>query len=281
MRRLSNSEICRIFGSFGFTELNAGRIEIDPGWIRQNIVTLSLPIVGMIACHRLVKCQLERVFVELQEKELSHLIDVDDFSRNGGCFIPRHTRLLSGGYSKSLSRHSFGIALDINPTAYPYGSNRQQPKVLRDVFSKWGFEVVVEKDPMHFEFVRSVSIVKLRGGEDMMTAFRAYQSEKPEKDCFIDGLYTGENDFGKGRVFLIMRVEKGKNYPAVDGDARIKVYVIPEDKSKKIATHSFDQIIAADNHPVVVEISEIGAFSLHLEVAEGSPILCAVNQHYS
>ena len=295
MKRLSDTEIHRIFGSFEFSEAGDGRIKIDPSWIRGNIVTLSFPIVGSVSCHRLVKDQLKDAFRELEEDGLSHLVDVDDFRWNGGCFVQRHTKLANGNYLKSPSRHSFGVAIDINPAAYPCGSTRQQPKALRDIFSKWGFEVVVEKDPMHFEFVRFATeeggrvleagrtgkSLKGKEEEDMAGAFRAYQSEKPEKDCFIEGLYTGKNNFGLGRVFLIVRVEKGRSYPAQEGDAKVRVYVIPEDASKKIETHSFDRVIPADNRPSVFELPKIGGFSLHIEVQQGSPVLCAVNQHYS
>ena len=215
---------------------------------------------------------LTEAFRELEQKGLACLVDREDFRRSGGCFVPRHTKLLSGEYSKSLSRHSFGVAVDINPSAYPYGSSRQQPAALREIFSKWGFEVVVAKDPMHFEFVRFVPSSAEEDDEDMACAFRAFQAEKPEKEFFIDGLFTGENDFGKGRVFLAMRVEKGEHYPAVEGDAKVKVYVIPGDGSKSIETYSFEKAVLADNLPVTVEIPELGGFSLHLLVEQGSPI---------
>ena len=281
MKRLSEAEISRMFGVFEYSDLGDGRIEIDPVWVSENIVALSLPIVGGISCHRLVSGQLEAAFAELERRGLAGLIDVDDFRHSGGCFVPRHTKRLGGAYSESLSRHSFGVALDINPSAYPYGSGKQQPAALREIFSKWGFEVVVAKDPMHFEFVRFVPSSAEEDDEDMACAFRAFQAEKPEKEFFIDGLFTGKNDFGKGRVFLAMRVEKGEHYPAAEGDAKVKVYVIPQDPSKPIDAHSFERTISADNCPVTVELPEIGGFSLHLLVEEGSPILCAVNQHYS
>ena len=116
---------------------------------------------------------------------------------------------------------------------------------------------------------------------DMASAFRAYQSPKPEKEAFIDNLYTGSGDFGKGRVFLTLRGEKGKSNPALEGDAKVKVWIIPSDKKRTIQELSFGADVPMDNIPRSVElVKDIGGFSIHVEVLSGSPVLVAVNQHY-
>jgi len=151
MARLTNAQVKRIFGSFNYTTNKNGSINIQGGWAVNNIVKIIVAN-KTIWCHRLVADSLQWALVAA---DAQRLIDWSD--RGMGCFVPRLTKRLSGGYSASLSRHAWGIAIDLNPTRYPYGTTKQQPQALLDIMSKRGFEIVVKKDPMHFEFTGFVN----------------------------------------------------------------------------------------------------------------------------
>ena len=60
------------------------------------------------------------------------------------------------GGTKTPSDHSWGLALDVEATDYPWGSKKRLPQWLVDIFIAHGFEYGGDwsgkKDPMHFGF---------------------------------------------------------------------------------------------------------------------------------
>ncbi len=141
------------FGEFAFRPAG-NRIVIDPAWREENIVTLDYPIVGRFRCHRAVAPYLRAALAELEARNLDWMIDPDDFQRAGGCFNPRLAR---GGGDKglALSRHAWGVAVDINPSMNPYGGPVRLDDRVGDVFRRWGFAWGAGwtvPDGMHFEW---------------------------------------------------------------------------------------------------------------------------------
>ncbi len=143
------------FGEFAFRPSGRGdRIVIDQAWRQANIVTLEYPIIGRFPCHRAVAPYLRAALDELEALNLDWMIDRDDFQRAGGCFNPR---LIRGGGDRgfALSRHAWGIAVDINPSMNPYGGPVRLDERVGDVFRRWGFAWGAGwtvPDGMHFEW---------------------------------------------------------------------------------------------------------------------------------
>jgi len=131
------------------------------------IVTIDLPYpmflnwktseyVKKIQCHKLIADKLKAVFQDI----LSHYgideikrLQLDDF---GGCFNYRKMR-----NSESLSIHSWGLAIDLDPdrnllheTSKTARFARPEYKMMIDIFYKHGFESLGREknyDWMHFQ----------------------------------------------------------------------------------------------------------------------------------
>ena len=147
------------FGRFAWKDDAAkrGAVEILGEWERRNIVSIVPPFelregrgraLSAIRCHRLIAPALERVLDDLKQRNLCHLINTFD-----GCFEPRH---MGSDPGRPLSRHAWGIAVDVNARLFPYGSEAKQNPRLVEVFARQGFAWGGEwrtPDPMHFEVV--------------------------------------------------------------------------------------------------------------------------------
>jgi hypothetical protein len=87
------------------------------------------------------------------DRGLAGAIDVGDSRRNGGCW---NARLIRGGDSGgNLSRHSWGIAVDINPSQNVFGGRVRMDHRVVEIFRRWGFAwggTWVRPDGMHFEW---------------------------------------------------------------------------------------------------------------------------------
>ncbi len=147
------------FGRFPWKEDSGtpGAIDILGEWEQRNIVSIAPPFevrdgrgrpLSAIRCHRLIASALTRVLADLAQRQLCHLINTFD-----GCFVPRH---MGWDQKRALSRHSWGIAVDVNARLFPYGSEARQNARLIEAFTRQGFAWGGEwrtPDPMHFEIV--------------------------------------------------------------------------------------------------------------------------------
>jgi hypothetical protein len=123
-------------------------IGIDPRWLRRNVVTRTVPILGAVSCHRAMIAPLRRALGSLQWRGLARLVDPGDYA---GCFAAR--RIAGSG---SLSLHAWGLAVDVNASENPQGRRpRQDPRVVR-AFERegfaWGGRWRTAPDGMHFEW---------------------------------------------------------------------------------------------------------------------------------
>jgi len=162
---LSDGQVRERFGKFSWREVGRGIVAPEAGWVARNIVTVKTPFplpvgkeqTGRIRCHRLVAEGILAALEELKEERLCGLIHSFD-----GCYVPRHV-----GWSakRPLSRHAWGIALDMNAAEFPYGSIKRQDQRLVAIFARQGF-LCGQKggglwkatvDPMHFEYCLRVS----------------------------------------------------------------------------------------------------------------------------
>jgi len=161
-KAMSLQQVHNLFGKFTYKERANGRIEPDGIWVTKNIVLLSFPfrLQGKtnnlsFLCHKLIAGALSHAIREAYDLELIKTFD--------GCYVPRH---VLWDKTKALSRHSWGIAIDLNASEFPYGSSKKQNKKLTEIFKKYGF-LNGEKnsglwsttlDPMHFEVVQIVNL---------------------------------------------------------------------------------------------------------------------------
>jgi D-alanyl-D-alanine carboxypeptidase len=122
-------------------------IGIEPLWLRGNVVTRSVPILGPVSCHRRFISPLRRALGQLERRGLSRLVDPGDYA---GCYAPR--RIPSSG---SLSLHAWGLAIDLNASANPpLEASHQDPRLVRAMERAgftWGGRWPTAPDPMHFE----------------------------------------------------------------------------------------------------------------------------------
>jgi hypothetical protein len=138
----------RRFGEFA-VRLPYGEdwFDIDPGWRRRNVVTRDVPILRAITCHRRFITPLRRALARLERRGLARLVDPSDFA---GCYAPR--RIPGSG---SLSLHAWGLAIDLNASENPQGSEPRQDRRLVRAFERegftWGGRWPTAPDGMHFE----------------------------------------------------------------------------------------------------------------------------------
>jgi D-alanyl-D-alanine carboxypeptidase len=136
------SQVKARFGEFALPGLHHGRP--DPAWVKANLVTRTLPLLGRVTCHRLVIGHLAKAMATLQRQRLGGLVDVAGFQRRGGCWSPRLVRDPRGG---KLSRHAWGIAVTLEAA-----SDERLIKIMARNGFTWGGNFA-HPDSTHFEWV--------------------------------------------------------------------------------------------------------------------------------
>jgi hypothetical protein len=114
-----------------------------------------LPRLGEFRCHRDVLPFIRGALAELEFRGLASEIDQADFQLAGGCY---NARLARGGdldRGFAISRHSWGIAVDFNPSTNRFGDPPSLSEEFGQVMRDWGFAWGAGwgvSDPMHFEW---------------------------------------------------------------------------------------------------------------------------------
>ncbi|MGL5810323.1 MAG: M15 family metallopeptidase [Nocardioides sp.] len=148
---LTGGSVATAVGSFGYRVIGGGRIAPDPAWVKANIRTQTVPILGSVTCHKLIFPQLRAALTEIRARGLADEINVEEYA---GCYYPR---FIAG--STKLSLHSFGIALDLNVPGNQRGTVGEMNRDVVAIFARWGFAWGGDwnyTDPMHFEMDRLV-----------------------------------------------------------------------------------------------------------------------------
>lgn len=148
---LTGGSVAAAVGSFSYGVIGGGRITPDPAWVKANIRTEPVPILGQVTCHRVVLPQLRAALAEIKARGLADTIHPDEYA---GCFYPR---FIAG--TNQLSLHSFGIALDLNVPGNQRGTVGEMDRTVVSIFKKWGFAWGGDwnyTDPMHFQMDRLV-----------------------------------------------------------------------------------------------------------------------------
>lgn len=150
---LSTIRLKELLGEFEYRLADGVSIEMEPAWVSANIVLQEVPIIGRLRCHRRVLVDLVAALVEVEEAGLASLIDANDSRRIGGCWVPRRIRGSSGG---AVSRHAWGLAIDINPSTNRWGTTPTMDSRIVDIFRSHGFAwggTWTRPDGMHFEWI--------------------------------------------------------------------------------------------------------------------------------
>ena len=142
---LPTALVKEMFGDFQIKERDGVWITTEPEWREENIQNKRMPILGITRCHRLMWEPLEGALNQILEEGLEEYLSIEEWNSSGGCYAPRRiNRFDAGG---SISRHAWGIAIDINTkSGYP-------PRVV-EIFNDWGFAwggTWTSPDEMHFE----------------------------------------------------------------------------------------------------------------------------------
>lgn len=150
LRQLNYPTIKKHFGDFDYTDQSDGRIRIVGNWYAENIYMLD--VCGhKLWVHKWIAGQLAAAITESCATGFSKFIN---FADGGGGHCARHKL---HDIKRGLSTHAWGISVDLNPTMYPYGSDKKLPKDCVQIFNKYGFiygGVWRTPDPMHLEFSR-------------------------------------------------------------------------------------------------------------------------------
>lgn len=143
--------IKQALGEFSYPAGSTDELVQDEGFLAENIVTVSLPVLGRVTCHRAVIEMLEGALAQIGEEGLTDLIDPSEFA---GCWNARFIKTVTGEPS-GVSRHSWGGAVDINAASNQLGTEGSMDPRLVEIMKEWGFiwggDWTVP-DPMHFEY---------------------------------------------------------------------------------------------------------------------------------
>jgi hypothetical protein len=156
------SKVNGSFGQFRYRDLSGGRIEVDPQWVAENIVTITLPGLNrQVQVHKDAADHFITAFnyikngtaiINGQQVSLLSLLDTMD-----GTYVTRHVNWNS---ERGLSNHSWGTAIDINADGH-FGyvdpdSDPNDPNVIlwEKAFKPAGFSWGNRySDSMHYELI--------------------------------------------------------------------------------------------------------------------------------
>ncbi len=134
------------FGEFAFQDASGREVRIDPAWVAANIVTAEVPLLGRVRCHRAIIPAVRAALAEVADRGHGASVDPSSYA---GCHYAR--RIEPG---QGLSRHTWGLALDINIGTDPRGDYATQHPVLVEAMRRQGFRWGGDwefPDPGHYE----------------------------------------------------------------------------------------------------------------------------------
>jgi hypothetical protein len=154
---ISQSRTKELLGEFAVARgRKNGQLVQQASWQNANLVSTSLPIIGKVRCHQVVAAAARDALAEIFFSGLGGLINVRDTRRYGGCWNARELRTDTGSSGRNLSRHSWGAAIDINPSSNPFGRAPTMDPRIVEIFRRhgflWGGSFTIP-DGMHFEYV--------------------------------------------------------------------------------------------------------------------------------
>lgn len=142
----AQAQVKERFGEFAIREEDDAIVQ-SPAWVRDNIVTATVPILGQVRCHEGFIELLGAALAEIEREGFGDLLDPGD---TAGC---HQARVIAG--DSALSRHAWGAAIDVNASTNPFGAEPELDgrivAIMRDHGFAWGGGWLVP-DGMHFEW---------------------------------------------------------------------------------------------------------------------------------
>lgn len=152
---LSTARLKSMVGEPWYQVVSGDTITMHPTWkatyLPAGRVLLSSAIPVKARCHNAVSGALGAALDEVAAAGLGGAIDLDNTNTYGGCFNARYSR--DSGF---LSRHAYGVALDMNTTSNCQGCTPHMNCDVVRIFRKHGFAWGGNwrnPDGMHFEWV--------------------------------------------------------------------------------------------------------------------------------
>ena len=143
-----------LFGEFAFRlVLDQREVVLDQAFVDANIVSERMPVIGTVRCHRLIMDDLRAAVDELIAAGYEDWLSP---RRYAGCFYPRRI----GFGRENLSRHSWGIAIDLNVDFSLPGAGPVPPDELIAIMGRHGFRWggdFTTPDNHHFEWVGALA----------------------------------------------------------------------------------------------------------------------------
>ncbi len=141
------------YGQFNYRRKPESYIEINPRWVEQNLVEVSIPHARgemKVKVHRNAREKFEKAFELIRKKRLQHLVHV--LANGNSTFQQRFMKSPKARRHprQVLSLHCWGLAIDINDNMpRSRAMNRRLWKeAFRPAGFRWGNDF---RDPMHFE----------------------------------------------------------------------------------------------------------------------------------
>ena len=146
----------KALGELAYHVTSGDGVLVDGAWQAAYIPNRQPYPTGIdAACNNSIKSDLAAALQEVVDSGLTGYIDVANANTFGGCFGPRFTRIF-GTQLGTLSRHTWGQALDTNTVANCQGCVPQMDCRIVRIFRKhnfaWGGNFIFP-DGMHFEWV--------------------------------------------------------------------------------------------------------------------------------
>lgn len=153
---LGTSSVKKLLGEFSYRPAGGRALQISTEWRAAHLewkkVFTDIPLINN--CHKQIAPAIQGALSEIKKEGLASKIDVRNSNRYGGCFAARYNRL-SGSFGP-VTRHAWGMALDINTVTNAQGAAPQLNCDVVRIFRKWGFAWggnFRPADGMHFEYV--------------------------------------------------------------------------------------------------------------------------------
>lgn len=150
------------FGEFAYRPTpDVREVAVDPAWLDANLRTVRLPVIGGVTCHRLI---LDDLAAAVDELVAAGYADWLSPRRYAGCWYPR--RIMVG--RAALSRHTWGIAIDLNVDMAAPGLGAEPPDELIAIMGRHGFRWggdFTTPDNHHWEWLGAAATERPDRGE--------------------------------------------------------------------------------------------------------------------
>lgn len=155
---LSTARTKELLGEFAFRPGSGGSMLQESEWVTANLPSqreyLNDEIRIRARCHVRIVSALRSALADIAAAGLHGAVDVGNANRYGGCHNPRFNRI--SGELGFVSRHAWGMALDINTVTNAQGAVPQMDCRVVRIFRRHGFAWggnFLRPDGMHFEWV--------------------------------------------------------------------------------------------------------------------------------